>query len=144
MRKCMYVPGLDNHAACNKTRRAALMTSHHHLCFSSTTQTVMLLNSRVTKDFTRLRAHKWCRMISIAKLKPRIGDDATAGASIAHRRGVDRVKHMEAPARWIQRQVREGRIVLKVESGQHVADPRESKRKITARSELLTGSVERR
>ena len=58
-----------------------------------------------------------------AVLAARVRYDATAGAGIANRRGVGRVRHLHTPALWIQRHVQEGGLLLsKVDGDNNLSD----------------------
>ncbi len=49
--------------------------------------------------------------------------DATAGLGIAQRRGVGRIRHSHTPSLWLQRSVRDKRVVLfKVPGPENPAD----------------------
>ena len=86
-----------------------------------------------------------------AELKPTIRYDATAGAGIANRRRVGRVRHMHAFALRIRRHVQEGRVTLyTVDRAGKVADLEtkhvDGKRKLRLRGDMgivkMTGRSE--
>ena len=58
-----------------------------------------------------------------ATLKARLRYDATAGAGIASRRGVGRVRHLHTPCLWLQKHIQDRRIeLMKVDGLKNVAD----------------------
>ena len=63
-----------------------------------------------------MRAQEMARHL-VAELKPILGCDATAGARIATRHGVGRVRHLHILALGMQRHVQEGGVTLKKVDG---------------------------
>ena len=123
----------SDHAGCRRTRRSTscsvLMHGKHLLRVSSTTQTVIALSSGESEFYAAVKsismalgAEEMGKDIGVT-LKPRVKYDATAGAGIASRRGVGKVRHLHTPALWVQRFVQEGRVQLvKVAGDKNVAD----------------------
>ena len=112
----------SDHAGCRRTRRSTscsvLMHGGHLLRASSTTQTVISLSSGESEFYALVKAvsmalgaEEMGRDIGVV-LKPRVKYDAAAGAGIASRRGVVRVRHLHTPSWWAQRFVQEGRVTL--------------------------------
>ena len=123
----------SDHAGCLRTRRstscAALMAGGHLLRFTATTQTVVALSSGESEFYALVKATSMALGAqAMAKdlglvLQARVRYDATAGAGIASRRGVGRVRHLHTPSLWIQRHVQDGRVTLKKVLGDsNVAD----------------------
>ena len=120
-------------AGCLRTRRSTscsmLMVGCHLLRATATTQTVVSLSSGesefyglVKSSAIALGAEAMALDLGVV-LKPRVRYDATAGAGIANRRGVGRVRHLHTPSLWLQRYVQEGRLTLtKVPGEKNVAD----------------------
>ena len=112
----------SDRAGCLRTRRStsctALMAGKHLLRFSSTTQTVVALSSGESEFYGLVKSSSTILgAVAMAKdlgatLAARVRYDATAGAGIANRRGVGRVRHLHTPSLWIQRHVQDGRLVL--------------------------------
>ena len=105
------------------------MAGRHLLRFSSTTQTVVSLRAGESEFYALVRgASIILGAVAMAKdlgatLKARMRYDATAGAGIANRRGVGRVRHLHTPSLWIQRHVQDGTIELsKVDGDRNWAD----------------------
>ena len=109
----------SDHAGCVRTRKStscsALMAGRHLLRFSSTTQTVISLSSGESEFYGLVKSGSMALgAVAMAKdlgavLATRVRYDATAGAGIANRRGVGRVRHLHTPTLWIQRHVQDGR-----------------------------------
>ena len=123
----------SDHAGCVRTRRStscsALMAGRHLLRFSSTTQTVVSLSTGESEFYALVKgASIILGAVAMAKdlgatLKARMRYDATAGAGIANRRGVGRVRHLHTPSHWIQRHGQDGTIELsKVDGDRNWAD----------------------
>ena len=56
-------------------------------------------------------------------LKARMRYDATAGAGIASRRGVGKVRHLHTPCLWLQKHIQDRRIeLMKVDGLKNWAD----------------------
>ncbi len=112
----------SDHAGCLRTRWStsctALMAGKHVLRFSSTTQTVVALNSGESEFYGLVNSSSIILgAVAMAKylgatLAARVRYDATAVAGIANRRGVGRVRHLHTPSLWVQRHVQDGRLVL--------------------------------
>ena len=112
----------SDHAGCTRTRRStscsALMVGRHLLKFTSTTQTVIALSSGESEFYGLVKsvaiglgAKAMAKDLGV-ELAVRVRYDATAGAGIANRRGVGRVRHLDTQALWIQRHIQEGRVKL--------------------------------
>jgi hypothetical protein len=123
----------SDHAGCLRTRKSTscsmLMVGCHLLRGTATTQTVISLSSGESEFYglvksasIALGAEAMALDLGVV-LKPRVRYDATAGAGIANRRGVGRVRHLHTPSLWVQRYVQEGRLTLsKVPGEKNVAD----------------------
>ena len=106
-----------------------LMVGGHLLRATATTQTVISLSSGESEFYglvksasIALGAEAMALDLGVV-LKPRVRYDATAGAGIANRRSVGRVRHLHTPSLWVQRYVQEGRLTLvKVLGEKNVAD----------------------
>ena len=112
----------SGHAGCRRTRRSTscsvLMHGVRLLRANSTAQTVISLSSGESELYALVKAvsmalgaEEMGKDIGVV-LKPRVKYDATAGAGIASRRGVGRVRHLHTPSLWIQRFAQEGRVTL--------------------------------
>jgi len=99
----------SDHAGCRRTRRSTscsvLMHGGHLLRASSTTQTVISLTSGESEFYALVKAvsmalgaEEMGKAIG-AVLKTRVKYDAAAGAGIASRRGVGRVRHLHTHLR---------------------------------------------
>ena len=113
----------SDHAGCIRTRRSTssscLVHGGHLLRTSSTTQTVISLSSGESEFYAMVKAMsvvlgaaELAKDLGL-KLLPRMRYDATAGAGIAGRRGVGKIRHLHTPSLWIQKVVQDRRAELK-------------------------------
>ena len=111
-----------DHAGCVRTRRSTscsgLMMGGHLLRFSATTQTVLALSTGESEFYGLVKGGSIVLgAVEMAKdlgvmLKARMRYDATAGAGIASRRGVGKVRHLHTPCMWLQKHIQDRRIEL--------------------------------
>ena len=99
------------------------------LRLSATTQTVQALSTGESEFYGLVKGGSIViGAVAMAKdlganLKARLRYDATAGAGIASRRGVGKVRHLHTPCLWLQKHVQDKRIeLMKVDGLKNVAD----------------------
>ena len=120
-------------AGCVRTRRStscsALMMGGHLLRFSATTQAVQALSTGESEFYGMVKGGSiLLGAVAMAKdlgamMKARMRYDATAGAGIASRRGVGKIRHLHTPCLWLQKHVQDKHIeLMKVDGLKNVAD----------------------
>ena len=97
--------------------------------FSATTQAVQALSTGESEFYGMVKGGSiLLGAVAMAKdlgamMKARMRYDATAGAGIASRPGVGKIRHLHTPCLWLQKHVQDKHIeLMKVDGLKNVAD----------------------